>query len=568
MRTTLGIVYTICGLLVLLAVYSVWGHRSDSPDFSNAQYLSYEELQASKENWQYPDGWQFMEELDSEMSRTAEKRRETDEALRRFKKLNGSGTESLSENGSDERTRREVEERISQIAENLRFQKENMEKRPIPPILKIWKMRHSEPKTYDLDGLESEDWEISDFEKQTGRQISDMPYVPHRENPIEERQDREGAKQTDLAISSKISQGGTEAQKRKNPYFVFKTAEDEMKKEPRREESELLLDTSKKKIESGQEIVRGEKSFSSSKESLENGDSNVSSEAEALISLPDELSDSEQWEEEDPNDPYCHEEGLLILRYFNQKARQRLATYLDEIRDYSGVLYKWDQSNTSLDGQDVIWFKLREEPFSFYGKNVFPKKTEGREILFWEGHYDEMLIVNSGPNALNRTLAFDMNSNTVKKAGPKGLGRIRFSELLREMEELSRDESRFENTQIRYFKDAKVGEEKCYAIQITYDESSGNDIYRLQIYVTHAHDLPVKIVFYDWPKEGKKPDILESYLFVITELNPGYEDMDFCHLNPAYGFKRYIPRLSQRENEFMERLYEVFKKREAVPARK
>ncbi len=575
MRTTLGIIYTVCGLAVLMTIYQGWGCRGDSDRFDSEQYLSYEELQSSRENWQYPEGWQFMAKLEEERPRSSEKRGQTEKVLERAKRTAEHDVKLFNADATREQIRRDVGKQISQIAENLRFQKESMEKRPIPPILKIWEMRRSNPKTYEI---EQDRWEFSDFEKQTGGIVSDVSEVGSKENKGNATADssfnpnvspsiqpadkirRETSERLVSQTSPETPTGRTDRfvnsprVQKKNPYFVFKNAEPETEEESKREE----IENSPREKEMPEDLP-------SSVPPLPENLGKISVNGETLISLPDEFSDSEQWEENNPNAAYDHEEGLSILRYFNQKARRRLATYSDEIRDYSCILYKWDQSNTSLDGQDVIWFKLREEPFSFYGRSVFPQKIEGREMLFWTGHYDQMLIVNTGAKALNRTIAFDMDSNTVQKACPKGLGRLRFSELLREMEELSRDESKFKDTQIRYFKDAQVGKEKCYAIQITYNDNSGSDVYRIQIYVTYSRDLPVKIVFYDWPQNGKQPEIQESYLFVITELNPGFKDIDFCHLNPSYGFKRYIPRLSETETNFMKEIYRDFLERQNTP---
>lgn len=582
--------------MVLLTIYHGWDRRK-SVHLDSERYLSYEELQASGNNWQYPEGWQFMARLEEEQQRSAEKRRETKEALKGVELPTQNGTESLDAEIASEEIRRNVGKQISQIAEDLRFQKETMDQRPIPPVLKIWKMRHSQPQTYEM---EQDDWEFSDFEKQTGRRVNDVASGTPTGTPIRTQTESPTAPSTGTQTESStasptVAQTGDLRQsivtarpsgtasrfhtpENQNPYFVFKTAESdpteeskepgELKKAPERKET---VDANGNVADRTQERAVFERNDSNSQNANSQRASTPESrkkefvDTEAPISLPDELSDSESWEDNNPDAPYDHEEGLLILRYFNQKARQRLASYSDEIHDYSYILYKWDQSNTSLDGQDVIWFKLREEPFSFYGRSAFPKKVEGREMLFWTGRYDQMLIVNTGAKALNRTLAFELDSNTVKKASPKGFGRLRFSELLREMEALSRDASKFQNTQIRYFKDAQVGDEKCYAIQITYDDRAESDVYRIQIYVTYSHDLPVKIVFYDWPRDGEPPEIQESYLFVITELNPGFQDIDFCHLNPSYGFKRYIPRLSETETDFMAELYQNFLERQNSP---
>lgn len=244
-------------------------------------------------------------------------------------------------------------------------------------------------------------------------------------------------------------------------------------------------------------------------------------------------------------EPYDHSEGLRTLRYFNQLAKKRLETYDQEIRDYSCILYKWDGTNTAVDGKDVMEIKLREEPYSIYARTLYPKKFSGREWLYWSGHYQDELLVYGGPK-LPKTLSVKLDSAAVRNYSTRSVMQMGFRRLLEELVELSNDESLFQHSVIQYFGEAKVGDRNCQALQITFLKPhvvGEDDFYRIQIYVDQELQLPIHLIIYDWPEMGMEPKIRESYLYVIREMNPGFTDEDFCHLNPEYSFSTFLPRM-------------------------
>ena len=97
-----------------------------------------------------------------------------------------------------------------------------------------------------------------------------------------------------------------------------------------------------------------------------------------------------------------------------------------------------------------------------------------------------------------------------------------------------------------------MGERSCYTLEVTFPEKTPEQtFYQIRIFVDRELTLPIQIVMYDWPEKGKAPKVLESYTYVIQKMNEGFQDRDFCHLNPQYGFNSYIPDLSEGEKDFM-----------------
>lgn len=176
-------------------------------------------------------------------------------------------------------------------------------------------------------------------------------------------------------------------------------------------------------------------------------------------------------------------------------------------------------------------------------------------MLFWDGHYDGKLLVNSGPNLWNRTLLFRPDSAAIQCHSTRSVLHLGFRKLLQELIEISEKPEAFEEAEIRYYDQAKVGQRSCYALEVTFPKKTPEQtFYQIQIFVDRELTLPIQIVIYDWPEKGKEPKMMECYTYVIQQMNPGFQDRDFCHLNPEYGFKAYVPDLSEGERDFMQRI--------------
>ncbi|MDO4571213.1 MAG: DUF1571 domain-containing protein [Planctomycetia bacterium] len=252
---------------------------------------------------------------------------------------------------------------------------------------------------------------------------------------------------------------------------------------------------------------------------------------------------------------YERSHGLYILRLFNKKAQRRLQELPGEIRDYTCILYKWDETNVASGETDVLLMRIREEPFSVYARFLHPHRVEGREWILWENHYDGKMVVNSGPKMFNRTLMIELDSPAIRNSATRSIRDLGFESLLEELVRISNDESSFSEAIVRYYNDAKVGERSCYALEVSFERATPTiDFHKIEIFIDKQYEIPTRLVIYDWSKFGEAPKVRESYTYIITGINNGATDFDFCFLNPAYNFKKFVPRLSEGERVFMERL--------------
>lgn len=553
-----GMVYAICGISVLMTGLYVWSHCiRENYSTKDEHLLSLEELQKNQRKAEIPNEWKFLLE-DSKKHHSP----------REFE-IPNLNNELISEG-------------IAAVAANLEARRVAFENRPLPPIFRLQKMRQEAPRTYENTPEEVAEWIQSPIEKRTAGNLE----------PVLESVARSSA--------SGVHQSGKPAS---------------LADENEKTSEELVLqeiETLTQTIPSEPHLIIEEENFDFPNETLDVSFdvSNQPSQPKILMpppqnrgvstpleaprldeevrykpGIPEEKSsaaaDSSNGTEPTGNrektDPaakwgippssppssnlsgsYDPNEGLRILHFFNQLAKNRLETYSNEIHDYDCILYKWDPTNNTIDGGDVMFLKLRENPYSIYARFEYPKRYSGREWIFWEGHYKDRLIVNSGPNAWRRTLSLEPDSAGVKNCASRPILQLGFRRLLEELISISENEDDFQTAQIQYYADAKVGTRPCYALEVTFTEKSDknqNDFYRIQIYVDRELILPIQLIIYDWPEEGKEPKMRESYTYVILKMNPGLRDEDFCHLNPEYDFRHYIPRIPEDELKFMEQFF-------------
>lgn len=252
--------------------------------------------------------------------------------------------------------------------------------------------------------------------------------------------------------------------------------------------------------------------------------------------------------------------GPEILRKFNRHAKNRLAALEEEVHDYYCILYKWDQTNILSQQRDVMHLLMRERPFSVYVRYEHPEKFHNREFIFWEGHYENAILVNTGDMFSNRTLLLARNSPAILNNATHTVTELGFRALLSELARISDQKEVLEDAKVRYYGNARVGDRACYALEITFLEQRPELTFsRMEVMVDKELDLPVRVAMYDWSDTPGVPGALqEEYVYVVKAINLGLGDIDFCHLNSHYGFREFVPRLSQREKDFMKAVLESY----------
>lgn len=181
--------------------------------------------------------------------------------------------------------------------------------------------------------------------------------------------------------------------------------------------------------------------------------------------------------------------------------------------------------------------KVRHEPFSVYLH--FDNPSKGREVLYIEGQNNGHLLAHDvGLKALVGTvkllptspMAMEDNRYPITKIG-----------LVRTTEELIKQweaESKFGETEVKYYPTAKIDTIKCKVIESTHPRPRKQFQFKTsRLWIDAKTNLPIRIEHYGFPKDSKaKPPLVAQYTYRNLKPNLGMTDRDFDKNNPRYSF--------------------------------
>jgi len=181
--------------------------------------------------------------------------------------------------------------------------------------------------------------------------------------------------------------------------------------------------------------------------------------------------------------------------------------------------------------------KVRHKPFSVY--LYFQKPHEGREVIYVEGQNNGKLVAHeagllgfAGAMELVPTESIAMSENRypITKAGIANAVRI--------MVDRWKDETKFGEIDVKYYKDAKLGTMKCKVIETIHPQPRRQFDYHIaRMWIDNETGIPVRMQKYGFPKRaGDKPPIVEDYSFLNLKTNVRLTDADFDRENTKYSF--------------------------------
>lgn len=181
--------------------------------------------------------------------------------------------------------------------------------------------------------------------------------------------------------------------------------------------------------------------------------------------------------------------------------------------------------------------KIRHEPFSVY--LLFENPHAGREVIYVEGRNNGKLIAHeagllsiAGSMELLPTDALVMSENRypITKAG--------IANALKMLIEQWQDETKYGETDVNYYKDAKLGPLNCRVIESSHPQPRRQfNNHKIRLWIDSATDIPVRIQKFGFPKRpGDPPPIIEDYSFTDLKTNVRLTDLDFDRNNRKYSF--------------------------------
>ncbi len=205
---------------------------------------------------------------------------------------------------------------------------------------------------------------------------------------------------------------------------------------------------------------------------------------------------------------------------------ERMSRSYSVVNDYRCILHKKERIKEEIVEQRDIIQKFRK-PLS-----VYMKWTDGVEVLYVEGKYEDKLQVHGvGFGGLltlsidpNGFLAMRQNRHTIREAH---LGHV-----------VSLILANYEKAKQRHelnasFKGKELaGGTETLLYEAVFPPNQGYYGHVILVNMDRTNGLPVRIRVSGWKKE-----LLEWYEYSDLKLNVGLTDRDFDRDNPEYGFR-------------------------------
>jgi hypothetical protein len=218
-------------------------------------------------------------------------------------------------------------------------------------------------------------------------------------------------------------------------------------------------------------------------------------------------------------------------------ARHSLGT-LEKVKDYTGEFTKQERVGDELLPTERNVIKLRHKPFSVYLRVVEPTSSAGQEVVYIEGRNNGNLIAHTtgfGANVIGRIsldphgfIATRGNRYTIKDVGLKNL--------VLKLLELGGRKELFRESTVKIEK-TEFAERPCRQVEISSPHPIGD--FRLaiaRIVLDDKWDVPVHFESHEWPADGGKSVLSETYSYYDLEFDVGLTDRDFDPDNPKYSF--------------------------------
>ena len=204
------------------------------------------------------------------------------------------------------------------------------------------------------------------------------------------------------------------------------------------------------------------------------------------------------------------------------------------IKDYEAEFLKKELVGNEMVNHR-IHLKLREKPFSVYMH--FLEAHQGREVIYVEGQNGGNLLAHEGGvKALAGTFTLEPTCETAMQGNRYPITLVGMSNLLGKIIQQWEASLQFDDVDVKFFPNAKLGNVECKAIQTTIPTPrNGVEFHMTRLYLDKANNLPVRLEQYGFP-QGGKPPLIEEYSYTNVKTNVGLTDADFDKNNPRYAY--------------------------------
>jgi hypothetical protein len=204
------------------------------------------------------------------------------------------------------------------------------------------------------------------------------------------------------------------------------------------------------------------------------------------------------------------------------------------VRDYTCLLIKRERANGTLPPNTVMEMKVRTQPFSVYLKWVEPRLEAGQEVCYVAGRNGGKMRVH--PKGVLGSVAgfisLDVNDPRVRRTSSRSITEAGIGNAIERFSRAWETERQHNLTTQVNVGEYEYNRRRCVRVE-TIHPNNGNGhflYYRDVVYFDKETHLPIRLEFYDWPRQtGDQGQLVETYSFANMKLNVGLTDAVFNH---------------------------------------
>lgn len=208
----------------------------------------------------------------------------------------------------------------------------------------------------------------------------------------------------------------------------------------------------------------------------------------------------------------------------------------DKVKQLGG--YQADLIKKEVVGRTAVTQKLRmkvrHKPFSVY--LYFHEPARGREVIYVQGRNNGQLLAHeTGIKSLVGTVRLAPTSATAMDGNKYPITKIGMEKMIGEIIKQWETESRYGETTVKYYNNAKIGKIACRVIESSHPQKRRQFPFKTtRLWIEKATGLPIRAEQFGF--STGKPLMLEQYTYLNVKTNLRMTDRDFDEKNPKYSF--------------------------------
>ena len=187
--------------------------------------------------------------------------------------------------------------------------------------------------------------------------------------------------------------------------------------------------------------------------------------------------------------------------------------------------------------QQKLKVKLRHEPFSVYLR--FEEPRAGREVIYVNGRNNNSLLIHEpGVLSLIGTLRRAPDHPDVRRENRYPITQLGLARLVENLIRQWKLESNYGETEVKYYRDAKMGKTTCNVIESSHPQPRRQFPFKLtRVWIAPKSKIVVRIQQYAFPQNASNPPpLVEDYQYSAIRWTSELADLDFDVDNPTYNF--------------------------------